>query len=138
MLGRAHDALPTSITIGIKPLEETLAEAEEYRARGFRILKVKIGLDLEEDLERLARLRERCGPGMGIRADANQGYTADEVLRFFRETEPLDLEFVEQPLPAGDVAGLRSLPEAIRERIAADEWDLVYAEIGRASCRERV
>jgi L-alanine-DL-glutamate epimerase-like enolase superfamily enzyme len=121
MLGRAHAAFPTSITIGIKPLAETLEEAEEYRARGFRILKVKIGLDLEEDLERLARLREKVGPGMGIRADANQGYSVSQVLRFFRETEPLGLEFVEQPLPAGDIEGLRSLPEEIRERIAADE-----------------
>ncbi len=75
MLGRANESLPTSITIGIKPLEETLAEAEEYLARGFRVLKVKIGLDLEEDLERLRRLREKGGPGVGIRADANQGYS---------------------------------------------------------------
>ena len=53
VLGRAHDALPTSITIGIKSLEETLAEADEYLARGFRVLKVKIGDALEEDVERL-------------------------------------------------------------------------------------
>jgi L-alanine-DL-glutamate epimerase-like enolase superfamily enzyme len=128
VLGRAHDSFPTSITIGIKPLRETLEEAEEYRSRGFRILKVKIGLDLEEDLERLARLREIVGPGMGIRADANQGYSVEQVLRFFRETEPLGLEFVEQPLPAREVEALRSLPEAVRERIAADESLLVEAD----------
>ena len=61
MLGRVHEALPTSITIGIKPVAETLAEADEYLGRGFRVLKVKIGDSLEEDLERLARLRERVG-----------------------------------------------------------------------------
>ena len=58
MLGRVHEALPTSITIGIKPIAETLAEADEYLGRGFRVLKVKIGDSLEEDLERLAKLRE--------------------------------------------------------------------------------
>ena len=121
MLGRAHDALPTSITIGIKPLEETLAEAAEYVSRGFRILKVKIGHDLEQDLERLARLRESVGLRIAIRADGNQGYTAEETLRFFRETVPLDLEFLEQPLPAGQVEAMRALPEEVRERIAADE-----------------
>jgi L-alanine-DL-glutamate epimerase-like enolase superfamily enzyme len=121
MLGRAHLSLPTSITIGIKPLEETLAEAEEYLSRGFRILKVKIGVDLEEDLERLVRLREKVGPGIGIRADANQGYSVSDVLRFFRETESLDLEFVEQPLPADAVDAMRALPETVRDRIAADE-----------------
>jgi L-alanine-DL-glutamate epimerase-like enolase superfamily enzyme len=121
LLGRAHGSLPTSITIGIKPLEETLAEAEEYLSRGFRVLKVKIGLDLEEDLERLRRLREKAGPGVGIRADANQGYSVEETLRFFAETAPLDLEFLEQPLPAREVEAMRALPESIRERIAADE-----------------
>jgi len=121
MLGRAQDALPTSITIGIKPVEETLEEADEYVARGFRILKVKIGLDLEEDLRRLSRLRERVGGGIGIRADANQGYSAEETRRFFRETEGLGLEFVEQPIKAGEVETMRGLPEEIRDRIAADE-----------------
>jgi L-alanine-DL-glutamate epimerase-like enolase superfamily enzyme len=121
LLGRAHDALPTSITIGIKPLEETLAEAAEYVSRGFHVLKVKIGLDVEEDLERLARLRRSVGPRIASRADANQGYSVAETLRFFRETASLDLEFVEQPLPAAEVEAMRALPEAIRERIAADE-----------------
>ncbi len=121
MLGRAHEALPTSITIGIKPLEETLTEAEEYVARGFRILKLKVGLDLEEDLRHLASLREQAGPETRIRADANQGYSAEETLRFFRKTASLDLEFLEQPLPASDVEAMRALPQNIRERIAADE-----------------
>ena len=121
MLGRAYESLPTSITIGIKALDETLAEAEEYLSRGFRILKVKIGLDLEEDVERLVRLREKVGPGVGIRADANQGYAVADTLRFFRETESLDLEFLEQPLPAAEAGEMRALPESVRERIAADE-----------------
>ena len=131
MLGRAHEALPTSITIGIKPLEETLAEAGEYLSRGFRVLKVKIGLNLDEDLDRLARLRERVGEGIAIRADANQGYSVEEVLRLFRETAPLGLEFVEQPLPAGSVEAMRAMPEAIRERLAADE-SLLTEEDARA------
>src|SRR6185369_9713506 len=108
--GRAHDALSTSITIGIKPLEETLAEAAEYVSRGFRVLKVKIGLDLVSDLERLARLRESVGSGIAIRADANQGYSVEETLRFFREAAPLDIEFVEQPLKASAVEQMRALP----------------------------
>jgi L-alanine-DL-glutamate epimerase-like enolase superfamily enzyme len=122
MLGRAHDALPTSITIGIKPLAETLTEAEEYVGRGFTILKVKTGLALDEDVARLAKLREKYpATAVRIRADANQGYTPEETVRFFRETERLDLEFLEQPIPGGAVDVLRALPEGCRDRIAADE-----------------
>jgi L-alanine-DL-glutamate epimerase-like enolase superfamily enzyme len=137
MLGRAHDAMPTSITIGIKPLDETLAEAAEYVARGFRILKVKIGLDLEQDLERLARLRESVGPRIAIRADGNQGYSVEETLRFFRGTVALDLEFLEQPLPAAEVEAMRALPEEIREQIAADESLLTEDDARRLASAPR-
>ncbi len=102
-----------------------------------RILKVKIGLDLEQDLERLARLRESVGPRIAIRADGNQGYTTEETLRFFRETAPLDLEFLEQPLPAAEVEAMRALPEEIRERIAADESLLTEDDARRLAAPPR-
>jgi L-alanine-DL-glutamate epimerase-like enolase superfamily enzyme len=120
-LGRAHEKLPTSITIGIQETGSALDEAQEYIARGFRILKVKIGRDLDADLERLRKLRERVGRGVGIRVDANQGYTWDQVARLFEQTQDLDLEFVEQPVAAAETQTLASLPEAMRRRIAADE-----------------
>src|SRR6185503_8136568 len=92
VLGRAHDALPTSITIGIKSLQETLAEADEYLARGFRVLKVKI-------------------------VDANIGYTIEQTERFFERTAPLDIEFVEQPVTRETFDLVRGLPAAWRRRI---------------------
>lgn len=121
LLGRAHKALPTSITIGIKPLAETLAEAEEYLGRGFRILKVKLGQSLEEDVERLHALRQKIGSDVGIRVDPNQGYSSKEVGGFVEKTRGLNIEFIEQPLKADDVEGMRSLPEEVRNRLAADE-----------------
>ena len=122
MLGRAHEELETSITIGIKSLDETLAEADEYLGRGFRVLKVKIGDALEEDCERLAKLRARCGSAVTIRADANQGYTAKETARFFEATAGLAIEFVEQPVPRKAFAALRGVLEPDqRRRVAADE-----------------
>jgi len=120
-LGRAHMDLPTSITIGIQGVEETLVEAHRCLGLGFSILKVKTGLDLEKDLERLDRLRESIGRDVRIRVDANQGYTREETSRFFEKTVSLDLEFVEQPMKAGSVDAMRELPEAWKERIAADE-----------------
>jgi len=120
-LGQHHTSLPTSITIGIKGVEETLAEAEEYIGRGFTHLKVKLGQSLEQDLERLYKLREVYGPTINIRVDANQGYTQEEVLSFHQSVASLGLELVEQPLPAKDIAGMRSLPEDIRQYLAADE-----------------
>lgn len=121
LFGRCHDSLPTSITIGIKPVDETVEEALEYKGRGFHILKVKIGISLDEDIERLYKIREKLGREILIRVDANQGYSLDEYRKFIEKTAAVDLEFIEQPLVAGDMDGMRSLPENIRKITAADE-----------------
>jgi L-alanine-DL-glutamate epimerase-like enolase superfamily enzyme len=89
--------------------------------RGFRILKVKIGRSMEEDVERLHRIRQKAGREIIIRVDANQGYTVDQFKIFLKHTASLELEFIEQPLAARDLAGMRRLPEASRKRVAADE-----------------
>ncbi|AGY57403.1 mandelate racemase/muconate lactonizing enzyme family protein [Gloeobacter kilaueensis] len=121
LLGQVHTALPTSITIGIKSLTETLSEADEYLGRGFRILKVKLGHDLEQDIERLFRLRERVGTSIPLRVDPNQGYSSAELELFVQRTATLDLEFIEQPVAAHLAESLRTLPDAIRSQIALDE-----------------
>jgi L-Ala-D/L-Glu epimerase len=121
LLGRVHRSLPTSITVGIESVEEALEEAAEYIGRGFRILKVKIGQTMEEDVERLHRMRQKMGREIIIRVDANQGYSVDQFENFLKQTASLELEFIEQPLEARDLDGMRRLPEAVRERVAADE-----------------
>ncbi|MBI4882216.1 MAG: dipeptide epimerase [Planctomycetes bacterium] len=120
-LGRAHERLLTSITIGIKPVAETVEEAREYVGRGFRVLKVKCGHSLDEDVARLRRLREILERGVALRVDPNQGYTFDQVLSFCAQTKDLDVEFIEQPLKANAWDELRALPADIRRRVAADE-----------------
>ena len=121
LLGRCHSSLPTSITIGIKSIDEALSEADEYLERGFRSLKVKIGRSVDEEIELLHRLRERVGPDIQIRVDANEGYDLDETKRLWKEQVDLGLELIEQPLPAGTLRQLRSLPEDLRRLVAADE-----------------
>jgi len=120
-LGRAHERLVTSVTIGIQSVEDSLEAAADYVARGFRCLKIKIGKQLEADIECLTRLREAHRDSVAIRVDANEGYDADETRRFFAATASLDLEFVEQPMPAREDEALLALPAELRQRIALDE-----------------
>jgi len=131
LLGRVHERLPTSVTLGIQPPDETLAAATRYVAQGFRHLKVKIGKDLDADIERLIRLREQLGDAVALRVDANQGYDEEQTRRFFAATESLALELVEQPLPASRDAALLALPAALRRRIAVDESLLGPADARR-------
>jgi len=120
-LGQKIYSLPTSNTIGIKNVEETLKEAQEYGERGFKILKVKLGKDLQEDIERIAKLREKFGKKFVIRIDANQGYTFEQTIEFYNKTKHLDVELIEQPLPAKQIDAMKKLPDEIKKIIAADE-----------------
>ena len=120
-LGQRLTAMPTSITIGIKSVAETLAEAEEYVGRGFTHLKVKTGETVDQDVERLVKLRERFGNSVTIRIDANQGYSAADLEEFCRRSAKLDIELIEQPLKAKIVDELRELPASVKDLVAADE-----------------
>jgi L-alanine-DL-glutamate epimerase-like enolase superfamily enzyme len=121
LLGRCHDSLPTSVTIGIQRVDEAVAEAREHLARGFTHLKVKVGRSYLEDVERLSKIREAAGRGPRIRIDANQGWNEEDLSRFAPLLEELDVEFVEQPLPARALEAARALPHDLRCRIALDE-----------------
>ncbi len=121
-LGQVHQAIPTSKTIGIKPtIEETLVEADEHIATGFKIIKLKVGKQVEKDIEFTAKLRERVGNDIGIRVDANQGYEVPDLLKYVKGTEHLNIELIEQPLHDTRVAEMLEVPDQLREICAADE-----------------
>lgn len=120
-LGQKIRSMETSVTIGIKNVEDTLAEAQEYYDLGFRLLKVKTGKEVGEDIERIVKLREKFGTAFGIRVDANQGYDASALDRFYKETQHLNIELIEQPVPAKSIDLFKELPDQIKNILAADE-----------------
>lgn len=120
-LGQKIKSMPTSNTIGIKNVEDTVREAIEYYKQGFSVLKVKLGKDLEEDIARMVKLREQFGSNIVIRIDANQGYSVQQTIDFYNRTKSLNIELIEQPLSAKAIADMKHLPEEIKAVIAADE-----------------
>ncbi|WP_028525584.1 mandelate racemase/muconate lactonizing enzyme family protein [Runella limosa] len=121
LYGQKITSLPTSVTIGIMSVEETLKEAEEYRRLGFKVLKIKTGEVVEEDIERVLRLHECYGSTFKIRVDANQGYSLGELKHFVKATEKVGIEVIEQPLVVGEEASLLSLDAELRTNLVADE-----------------
>ena len=113
--------LPTSVTIGVCGVEETLAAAQDWIAKGFNTLKVKIGEEVALDLERLRKMREVLGPDVTLRVDGNQGYSIDDARTLLSESESLGLEMLEQPLNARDLDGMCALRGESRVPIIADE-----------------
>jgi L-alanine-DL-glutamate epimerase-like enolase superfamily enzyme len=131
LLGRAHEALPTSVTIGIQPADEAVAAARDYVAQGFRALKVKLGKDVGEDTDRLRRIRAAVGSGVALRTDPNAGYDADSLRRYLAETAELAIQFCEQPVPRGGEGAFKGLDAHSRAWLAADESVHDLADAGQ-------
>lgn len=121
LLGGYRRRIATSVTIGILPLEETMAVARRQVERGFRFLKLKGGLDPELDAERVRSVRAAIGSEVGLRFDANQGYTVEQAARFLAGTRSAGLEVMEQPTPAAELALLGSIDRSSGVAVMADE-----------------
>ena len=118
---------PTNQTLFWSSHESFLAQAEAYIGRGFRDLKVRVGVaDIFEDVRRIAALRERFGGSVTIAADANGQWSDDLARANLRELAKFDLAYVEQPVAAGDweliarIAAASPIPVMLDESIASE------------------
>jgi L-alanine-DL-glutamate epimerase-like enolase superfamily enzyme len=121
LLGGYRDCLPTSVTIGILPVAETVERARDRVAEGFICLKVKGGLDVEADVERMLRVRAAVGAEVELRFDANQGYTVKDAVRFARGVERARVAFLEQPTLKTEPDLLGQVSRAVDLPVMADE-----------------
>lgn len=115
------DAVPVNATIGAGTPAETAARAERAVDAGYQCLKIKAGVgSLDLDLQRVRAVREVVGDGVALRIDANGSWTADVAREAIKRLATRDIDYVEQPVPAAELAALADL----RGRgvdIAADE-----------------
>lgn len=119
-----EEAPLSSFTIGIDE-PEVVAE-KVRRARDYPILKVKLGTERDEEILEVVRSE---APRAVLRVDANAAWTPRQALRRMEMLSHYGVEFVEQPLPPEDRAGLRFLYERSPLPIVADESCLVAADI---------
>jgi L-alanine-DL-glutamate epimerase-like enolase superfamily enzyme len=105
----------TSFTIGIAPLDEMVSKVREVGAHP--VIKVKLGAGAEIDT--LAAIRAIYGGT--IRIDANEAWTAESAVTILRELERFEIEFCEQPIPAGTPERLRWIRERTSIPIVTDE-----------------
>ena len=130
LLGLRQAGPPTSWTIGLGDPDSTARKAE--RVTGFESLKLKLGGRDGLDVERVEAVRSVwTGP---IRVDVNEYWTFDEAVEAMPELQSLGVDYVEQPLPAGDPDG-----PALRKRsplpIYVDEDCHTLGDV--AACAER-
>ena len=123
LMGGARKSIVTDITISVNAPEEMARDARTAVQRGYDCLKVKVGIDPELDVARLAAVREAVGKDICIRIDANQAWNAKQAVRILNQMQDkgLDIEFVEQPVPAADLEGMQYVTRHADVPVLADE-----------------
>ncbi len=126
-----------------KGVEELAAEAEGYRARGFRGMKMKVGrnpstgspnrhfvadaelceVEPEEDLARVAAVRRALGPKARLMVDANCAWSPAFAIERGRALEPYGLSWIEEPVATDDIAGSAAVADALATPIAGYETE---------------
>ncbi len=138
LLGGYRDRIRTSVTIGILPVKETVEKAIERVNEGFKALKIKGGLDVDQDIERLIKVRDAVGQRIELRFDANQGYSEADILRFVEGMHSVRLELIEQPSPRGKDQLLGRITQQVSLPIMADESLMTLKDAFRLARKELV
>lgn len=123
LLGTTRRAVRTDVTVSLGDPETMAAHARSRCAEGFEVLKVKVGIDPEDDVRRVRAVAAAVEGRAALRLDANQGWTwrqAQGVLGAL-ERHGVHLDLVEQPVPAADLRGLARVRATSPWPVLADE-----------------
>lgn len=128
--GSRPKVFQTDMTLVISGEEDCLNFAGKIWARGIRKFKIKVGRDTDSDLKRVIAISKKF-PGAKLLIDANQGFSADETLRFLKSLAARDIcpELIEQPVAKGDWAGLEKVTRSVRIPVMADESASSLADV---------
>lgn len=136
LLGGSRTEFETDITVGIDTPERMAARARKFAAAGYRTIKVKVGLDPDEDVRRLEAVRRAVGGSVRMRIDANQGWTVPVAVYALKKMEKVNIQFVEQPVGAGDIEGLKTVRASSPIPVMADESCFLPADALRLVRRD--
>ncbi|MFD1146512.1 mandelate racemase/muconate lactonizing enzyme family protein [Saccharothrix hoggarensis] len=123
---RRVPAYASGLDIGLGD-DELVAAYETYAAHGLKVAKIKGGLDVERDRDRLILVRDvltAAGPGTrpGLMLDVNEALTRKQAVRHVGELErTLDLIWVEEPVRRWDVEGHAAVSRGVRASVASGE-----------------
>ncbi len=100
-----------------------IEKAERFVSEGFCAIKMQVAhmFSHDEDVANVRDMRAALGDGIGIMADVNQGWSADEAILVGRRLDEFDLAWLEEPVMADDVEGYRRVAEAIRTPVVGGE-----------------
>jgi len=123
MLGGTKTRFKTDITISMGSIHQMIDDALNAVSLGYDTLKIKIGSDPSQDAQRIKAIYASLDQDITLRLDANQGWSAQESVTLLHDLESQGIiaEFIEQPVSADDITGLKYIKERVQTPVLADE-----------------
>jgi L-alanine-DL-glutamate epimerase-like enolase superfamily enzyme len=110
LLGGTRRRIPAyagGISLGYQPKQSLAEEAQEYVARGYKAIKLRLGDNAKVDIERVLHVREALGDGVDILTDANAVYTMADARRVLPVLADIRAGWLEEPFACNDFASYR-------------------------------
>ncbi|MEQ8207580.1 MAG: dipeptide epimerase, partial [Woeseia sp.] len=123
VLGGGEPQLSTDITISVDHIRKMVDDSLAAIELGYETLKIKVGKDINLDVERIKAIHAAVDGKAVLRLDANQGWTPKKTVSALRELEAsgVELEFIEQPVKGDDIDGMKYVTERVTTPVMADE-----------------
>jgi L-Ala-D/L-Glu epimerase len=124
LLGGGQPRLKTDITISLNDSATMVNDCTTAVQQGFDALKIKLGgAEWKDDVERVLAISKAVGPTIALCLDANQAWSPKQAVQILRKIEAanIDITFVEQPVKANDLAGLKYVTDNTLTPVLADE-----------------
>ncbi len=119
--GKMREFVPTKWSVsGVEP-DKAAEIARGAVEQGFEAMKVKVGLDPDQDVARLKAVREAVGPAIKLGVDANGGWSVDAAVKTIERLCESGICFAEQPVAPEDVTHMAEVRKKIRVPVIADE-----------------
>lgn len=125
--------LPLLTPINALEPKAIAAEIEEWLGQGFRTFKVKVGMDVDTDLARVAAIQASIAGRAALRLDANRAFSRIDGVRFAKGLDPAGIELFEQPCDSDDWEANAAVAAASRVPLMLDEPICTLADIDRAA-----
>ena len=105
-------------------IRNTIELAKRFKQAGLKYIKIKVGKN--NDLERIAAVRDIMGQSASIRLDANGAFNIKKAIQFIKSIEKFNIDSIEQPIIRGDVTDLAAVKANSSIPIMADESIVTY------------
>ncbi|HSV96545.1 MAG TPA: mandelate racemase/muconate lactonizing enzyme family protein [Spirochaetota bacterium] len=121
MGGACTRELPLCALVPLMDTASMLGIGRMFYDEGYRSFRLKLGMNINDDIEKVRSFRETLGNDIRLRIDYNQAYSVADAVRAIRAIEPYRIDFAEQPVRAADYIGMAEVQRQVAVPVMAHE-----------------